>query len=225
MNWRPDRSQLAAVLAALGLIVAVVTVLFGGIIGVVLQSELVLNTLHLIAYLLPGVGVGLIAAVLWAMRGENSVYRSSDPLQDRRFALTESDTKQVGQNLERRLESAASDWYRCEETYSVADIRERLEESAIRVIKVRNGLDDERAVQAIEDGVWTEDPVAAAFLSPHRGQPLPERLRGALNPGQAFHRRVDRTLSAIEELENHSAFEPVTESDKRTETAQEVVAK
>lgn len=224
MRWVPNLSRLAAGLVALGLLVAVATVVFGGVVGVVLQSEVVLNTLHLIAYLLPAVGVGLVVAVLWASRGAGAS-NSADQLRDRRVAQVEQETKRVGQNLERRLNSAASDWYRCEETYSVADIRERLEDSAIRVIKARNGLDDERAVQAIEDGVWTDDPVAAAFLSSRRGQPLSERLRSALDPGRAFRRRVDRTLSAIEELENHSAFEPVMESDESEETAQEAVAK
>lgn len=223
----PDRDRIAAGIVVAGFAVALVTIVFGGFFQFLFESEQVLNTVQLLAHLLPVFGVGLVVAVLWVARQSEGRDSSLDTVTERRLEQVGRDNRVVGTDLDRRLESAASDWYRCEETYSVSDIRSRLEESAVRVLRASQGLDTERARQAIEEGTWCDDPVAAAFLSPHRGQPLSERLRGALDPGQAFHRRVERTVSAIEALEadTHSATGTGADPYDETRSAQEVVAK
>lgn len=223
----PDWDRLAAGIVIVGFAVALSTILFGGFFQFLFEAEQVLNTVRLLAHLLPAFGVGLVVAVLWAARKSETRDSSLDTVTERRLEQIGRDSRVVGTDLERRLESAASDWYRCEETYSVSDIRGRLEESAVRVLRASQGLDTERAQQAIEEGTWCDDPVAAAFLSPQHGQPLSERLRGALDPGQAFHRRVERTVSAIEALESDTQSVAGAGADPYSETrsAQEVVAK
>lgn len=183
-----------------GVAVAILAILAGGLVQMVFQSTLQ-DALYLLAHLLPAAGVALMLAVFWKMRGRERHSTSADAFVDSEVAHVESSTKLVGSNYERRLRAAASDWYRCEERYSVRDIRERLEANAVSAVQLSEGLDEPAAIRAVEDGTWTDDPVAAAFLAPDRTQPLYERLRGALDPGRAYQRRVERTLRAIEHRE------------------------
>lgn len=200
MSGLPGNRRLAGALVVLCFVVALGTVVFGEAAGTLLGSDQVLNGLYLLAYLLPVLGLSLIGVVAWtAWRRSLQDDRTDEFVDGPRWG---HEQELVGRDLERRLENAAADWYRCEGTYSIADIRERLEKSAVRALKASTGFDDDQSRAALEEGVWTADPVAAAFLSPRRGQPLAERLRGALDPGQAFHRRVDRTVAAIEALED-----------------------
>lgn len=204
MSGLPGDRTAAGVLAVLLFAVAVFTVALGETAGLVLLSDQVVNALYVLAYLLPVAGMALLGAVFWAAWNWSRGDVATDSFVDAGRREGQRTDGRVGQDIESRLEAAAIDWYRCEESYSVADIRERLEESAVRALTASAGFDEERAREALEDGSWTDDPVAAAFLSPRRGQPLGERLRGALDPGQGFHRRVDRTVAAIELLEDDS---------------------
>lgn len=197
------RARVPSVVVALCFAVAVLALLFGGSLGAVLYSDFVLGVLQLLAYLLPIAGLCLFAAVLWAVWTGSRDGETRDEFV--RSRGRGSDGRYVASELDRRLDRAAADSYQCEETYSIADVRERLEASAVRVLRVNEGYDAERARRALEAGTWTNDPVAGAFLSPRRGQPLGERLRGALDPGRAFHRRLERTVAAIEALETDRA--------------------
>jgi len=155
---------------------------------------------------LPLVGLGLVVVVLREVltRDQNWSFDA--------FAKTESGStslsreySRIGAQIDQRLTNAAADWYRCEETYSVSKVQSPLVESAVRVVRTNRGLTETDAKAAVEDGSWTDDPVAGAFLSPNLSQPLRERVRGALDPGAAFSRRVERTLTAIEEMETTTA--------------------
>lgn len=63
--------------------------------------------------------------------------------------------------------------------------------------------DIETADRAINTGGWTDDRIAAAFLTPEReAEPsftVRERLTAWLSPQQAFDNRVEHVVSAIEE--------------------------
>lgn len=57
-------------------------------------------------------------------------------------------------------------------------VRERVREVVVRAVaRERNGSVD-RAAELVERGEWTDDPAAAAFLSPTTAYPLADRLRG-----------------------------------------------
>lgn len=234
MSRRIDREQLAVVIAVVGALVALVTILFGGLLEILFGATVPTAVFDVASTALPLVGLVAVVAVLWEMR------RAEDP-GTVRDAFTEQASEtgsrsptqsRVGTETDQRLRNAASDWYRCAETYSVSEVQSQLAESAVRVVKTSQGLTEADAAAAIETGRWTDDPVAAAFLSPDLSQPLVERLRGALDPAPAFRRRVDRTLTAVEEREEQTTAgdssvygdvrPPGTETDAKTDGADDV---
>jgi len=104
----------------------------------------------------------------------------------------------VGAGLERLLSSAASSRYRCRQHSAGTEIAGALRQGAIRHVRTRDGHDYDTARSLVDAGEWTDDPIAAAFLAEECRYPLVERLRGAVDPGAAYRRRVDRTLTVIE---------------------------
>jgi len=63
------------------------------------------------------------------------------------------------------------------------------------------GCRQEEAARRIESGEWTDDPVAAAFLSEQVSLTARERLRLVLgSPGSQFLTQVDRAVKAVERL-------------------------
>lgn len=77
-------------------------------------------------------------------------------------------------------------------------VRERLRVTLVETL-VAGGTDRERAWTAIEEGAWTDDPVAAAVLAQTRRPPatLRLRLRSWLFPGREVRRRTRRAVAAI----------------------------
>jgi hypothetical protein len=204
---RPDlnRQQIGKIAAGGGLLVALLSVLFGGIVQFLLESTLSVDAIDIIRRGLPIGGLVVIVAVLWKMRTHGKTTRNSDPLVETATTTSVYNSNKVGAEVEQRLENAAIGWYRCEQSYSVAAVQDELETNVVRIIKHKYGLDETAAVEAVRSGAWTDDRVAGAFLSTQIPQPVTERLRGALDPGTAFYRRIERTLSAIEALEGHSS--------------------
>lgn len=101
-------------------------------------------------------------------------------------------------------------------------IGERLREVAIQVIAHREECTREEAVDALEDGSWTDNRTAAAYFSPevHDEEPsIGERLSGLLGRGDrtdAYERRIEETVDAIVE-----AAELVEESGDEPESTDE----
>jgi hypothetical protein len=83
--------------------------------------------------------------------------------------------------------------------YEEEQVRQRLAETLLAVDERANRRPPAETRAAIERGTWTDDPVAAAFLSAEASVSLPfrERLRAWLTPRAAFARAVDRTVEAI----------------------------
>lgn len=194
-----DRDRIAAATLAGSTGLAIAAVAFGGFLS---PSGALVTLLYLLAILLPAVGVAIVIAVLWALRRAG---RSAAP------ALLEGPPPEAGVTrtehaVDREtgwaLETAAGGWYRCRRNDAADDVRGRLTDGAVRAVTAARGLETEAARDAVRSGTWTDDPVAAAFLATDRRQPLRERLRGAVDPGGAYRRRVRRTLSAIESLEH-----------------------
>ncbi|WP_235920836.1 DUF7269 family protein [Natronorubrum halalkaliphilum] len=218
-----DQERLAVALVAVGTGLAVAAILLGGFIS---PGQILVGVLYPLAVLLPV--LGLVIAV-GALRLSRSRDRSSVPKMVRgpppETGVTPT-RRSVGRETGWTLEYASRGWYQCRTTNSEAKIRDRLTESAVRVCRSRRGLETEAAREAVRAGTWTDDPVAAAFLAVDRRQPIAERVRGAVDPGAAYRRRVRRTLEAIETTEAFEAIETteafeVTETTEAFETAEQ----
>lgn len=138
--------------------------------------------------------VGLL--VLWAARSRTG----ADP-DDAFAALTDTPPETVAIEDDvvagRRLDDQFADaiatrgWYEGE----VVSI---LRDTAVDVVALTNGADAE---EAVDDGTWTDDLLAAATLAgPDGPQPsLWARLRKWLDPAAERERRIRRTVAAIED--------------------------
>ncbi len=75
-----------------------------------------------------------------------------------------------------------------------------LRSAAAAVLTRFEGLSADEARERIEDGTWTDDPHAAAFLSPtleEPGRPLRERIAATLGRTSTFRTGVRRTAAAV----------------------------
>lgn len=86
------------------------------------------------------------------------------------------------------------------------ELREDLQETAVETISIRESCSADAARARVEDGTWTDDPVAAAFLSPDAPEPpLTERVRPFFAREPAYSYRVRRTVRAIARLQEVAA--------------------
>ncbi|WP_122090575.1 DUF58 domain-containing protein [Halalkalicoccus subterraneus] len=77
--------------------------------------------------------------------------------------------------------------------------REGLRAAAVAVLREYQGLPETEAKTRIEEGIWTDDPYAAAFLG-GEGAPEParwDRIRDLARRESARDRRIRRTVDAI----------------------------
>lgn len=83
---------------------------------------------------------------------------------------------------------------------SRSQLRERVAQAATAAIADTAGCSREEAARRIQEGEWTDDPVAAWFLSDTVDLSRRERLRLLLgSPLSRFGAAFDRTVQAIEE--------------------------
>lgn len=83
-------------------------------------------------------------------------------------------------------------------------VRGRLATVAAETYAVATGSSMEAAREAIDRGAWTDDPVAAMFLSTgtQPNPPAEARIALWLRPQRERRRRIERTITAIEQLES-----------------------
>jgi len=198
-----DRRRLVGGVLVAGLVLTVGFTLLSGFFGTLADVG---TALYLFAVLLPVFGfVVVLTGGYW--------YVSTKRSGSERLTTTTPETgttaarQSVGTDLERSLLAAASNRYRCRQHSSGQRIERILREGAIRRVRTRDGQDYETARSLVAAGDWTDDPIAAAFLSEETPYPLLERVRGALDPGQAYWRRVERTLSVVEDATEPTAIE------------------
>lgn len=79
-----------------------------------------------------------------------------------------------------------------------AALRESVREATVAVLARQEGIDRETAADRVASGEWTDDPVAAAFLSPSVRAPAPVRVRERLSATPRAVSRTRRTLSVLE---------------------------
>ncbi|XVH30530.1 DUF7269 family protein [Haloferacaceae archaeon DSL9] len=80
-------------------------------------------------------------------------------------------------------------------------VRTRLRNAAVETLVARGDADAETAAAAVEDGTWTADPVAAAFLGQSTSLPVGFRLRAYLSRRSAFQLGVERTVDELLRLQ------------------------
>lgn len=102
---------------------------------------------------------------------------------------------------EQQLQRAITAQYTGKVSSDANDIFKTLTERASRIIRSTHGLSHDAARDAIQEGTWTDDPIAAAFLSDRQKYPVTDVLFHTIDPGKAYRRRVRRTIDAIESLE------------------------
>lgn len=73
----------------------------------------------------------------------------------------------------------------------------RLRETAVSVLAAVPGRSTTEAETRVENGEWTDDPVARAFLSPTGTYPTRFRLIRWARPALAYERAVSRTVAEI----------------------------
>ena len=79
-----------------------------------------------------------------------------------------------------------------------AYLRERLRRAAVVTVARERGVDHDRAAALVDRGTWTDDPAAAAFLSPRLTPPPRIRLREALSTTPRVVARARRTAAELE---------------------------
>lgn len=84
-------------------------------------------------------------------------------------------------------------------------LRGRLREAAVETVAAREGLSTRRAARRIDDGDWTDDPVARAFLSEAHSYPLSVPFRARLSGATTFTFALARAVDAIERVEEGDA--------------------
>lgn len=92
----------------------------------------------------------------------------------------------------------------------VADLSADLRETVVRLYAASDGRSRDEAAAMVEDGGWTDDMRAAAFVA-EDADPLSLRTRlwDYIRPEDSYHRRARRAVEAMESL---VANEPATES-------------
>lgn len=80
-------------------------------------------------------------------------------------------------------------------------LRDRLHASAVATIQRYDHCSHEAARERVEEGTWTDDPFAAAFLGSNASPPpLLARIRHVLTRESRFQRDARRTAEAIVSL-------------------------
>lgn len=123
--------------------------------------------------------VGVVAAVLVvavvALRGLDGIDQATMP---------EPETVQHAEYPGVRFDRTVSERIRLlpgRTTEEERRLRERVRRAAERAVMRRNNVSRERAVAAVENGEWTDDPAAAAFVSEERRPPLRTRFAALLS--------------------------------------------
>lgn len=86
-------------------------------------------------------------------------------------------------------------------------VRERVRETAVRTLVLRNNCTEAEAEARIEAGTWTDDPVAARYLGADASVPLRTRLRLAVR-GDAATVRAGRAVAAVGRLRDEGDGRP-----------------
>ncbi|ESP88136.1 DUF7269 family protein [Candidatus Halobonum tyrrellensis] len=101
------------------------------------------------------------------------------------------------------------------------EFRRRLADAARETLRARGDYGTADVGEALEEGTWTADPVAAWFLADDGAVPLPAsvRIRRVFGSGTEFRFAATRTIAAI------SAVQAGTETERDRDPAADVSAR
>lgn len=200
MNLLPtDRRVVPGLLVVAGMALALGAL----VVGDLSLSDGIEQALLVLVRLLPTFGVLLAVIVLWVWGTGSRSRRLSPFASDINQDVESRSHRQIAQTLSERLDTAAGSQFDTRIAHSEEELHQILYDSGLRAIQTTVGLSEERAREALREGEWTDDPVAAAMLSTEADQPLGHRLQTLVAPGRTYRRRVERTVAAIERLESH----------------------
>ena len=105
----------------------------------------------------------------------------------------------TGSDLDRTVAEALGEIARTQSTAPAEEVRERLRASAVETLLAFRDVDREAARTALETGTWTDDEIAAAFLSGPEGPspPFLRRVYAWLYPRRAVEQRIERTVAEL----------------------------
>lgn len=150
-------------------------------------------------------GIGVIAYLGIALRPTENETESGQAT--RRFeqyieqppgTIPEDDRRLTASDLDEEITEAIENGGE-----SLVVLRRRLRTTAASVYADVMNTQTASAQTVVDQGEWCRDPVAAAFLAGSAGPstPLQGKLRMFLLPRRERRRRIERTITAIEQLE------------------------
>lgn len=86
-------------------------------------------------------------------------------------------------------------------------VRQRIREAAVRTLVLRDNCTEAEAEARLEEGAWTDDPVAAQYLGADVSVPLRTRLRLVVR-GRVSTIRASRAISAVGRLRDEGGGRP-----------------
>lgn len=153
---------------------------------------------------------GLVAGVYLGIAVRSRPEPDTVPSSSSSDARFESASKQPPETVATERRTPAGTWVDDDVEAAVSDggaametLRSRLFEATAAVYAEAVDVPPVRARELVASGQWTRDPVAASFLAGPDG-PTPSvgrQVRLWLTPGRERRRRIERTISAIEQLE------------------------
>jgi len=180
------RLRLSAAVGALAVLIGLATLVWEGL-AAALSLEWAL-------VLLVAVVAGIQALRFVQQRRNTSLRATETPDPEQRYTAPTP-----GDDAEESL-STASGWSR-RGRRAKSSLRKRVGDAAIDAIVDATGCREDEAVRRIETGEWTEDPLAAWFLSENVTLSTRQRLRLLVrSPGSQFETGFDRAVAAIERL-------------------------
>lgn len=154
-------------------------------------------------------GLAGLAATIAIVQG---LWSSTTPASPPPFAAADREetpaAQVVGTDFDERL--AATGRVGTRTTEAEATIRDDLRRVAIDAYRDATGADWETAARAVEDGSWTDDPAAAAFVGGPDAPAVPLRVwfRDVLSEEGAFQRQTARTIREIYALGPDDEWRP-----------------
>lgn len=180
------RLRLSAVLGALAVL--------GGFLVLVWQDLAAALSLEWALVLLVAVIAGVQALRFVQERRKTPMRATETPDPERRYT-----PPTPGEDIDEMLHTASG--WSPRGRRSQGRIRERIGNAAQTAIVDTHGCRPEEAARRLESGEWTDDRIAAAFLSDSVSLTARERLLLAVrSPGSRFTAEFSRTVSAVEQV-------------------------
>lgn len=185
VNWRHIVLGAGGILALVGLFIVGDDIL--GPVGTLLRTAV--DNEYLLAMLLGAVALVLGGLVL--LTGRDHIETASMPAAEKPVPASTP-----GDSLEAQLGGLRA-WVPMLGRGVRTEVRTRLRRAAVLAVAVERGCSDSAATQAVDDGTWTDDSVAARFLGTDRRRSLGAVITAATRGQTSLQYRVRRTIHVL----------------------------